>query len=260
MNETHQLQVTLLANAGIMLQFKKVKFLIDGIHQNKNGIFSGLSEKVFNDLLAAEKPLFKNIDYLLFTHYHPDHFSAHCTEKFLEKNHIKGLFMPDRPTMRFNSLREKASSQAEQTWLLDLPLEQKKEIKLTEDISLTVFRTLHIGKRFTEVNHFCYLFNFNEKKILIVADSNYDVDYFSRILAGEKIDVFFVIPLYVSKSQGRKVINEAVKPKRLVIYHIPFADEDKNNMRRLVRRNIERHKNNLPPLDILWDELQEITF
>lgn len=260
MEETRQIRVTLLANEGILVQFNGTKVLIDGIHENNTEPFSGLSKQVLDDLLAGYKPLFQNIDFILYTHCHPDHFTVWCTEAFLEKHRVKGLFMPDRQTQEFPSLRQTARRQAEHLWLLDLPLGEKQEIQLAEDFSLTVFRSIHAGEQFADVENYCYLLNFAGRKLFIIADGEYNAPYFSNMLAGETIEVAFINPMFLNQRAGRQVITQALKPKRLVVYHIPFADRDKVGFRKLVPHDIEKHQNSLPPIDILWDELQEIVF
>jgi hypothetical protein len=68
LGENRSIQITLLANEGIILAFAGVKFLIDGLHEYQDGVFNGLSKPIWTDLLDGEKPLFQNIDYLLYTH------------------------------------------------------------------------------------------------------------------------------------------------------------------------------------------------
>lgn len=260
MKETEKIQVTLLANEGILVQFDGIKLLIDGIHENSGEMFSGLSKQVLADLLAGEKPLFQNIDYILYTHCHYDHFTAWCTEAFLEKHRVKGLFMPDRQTREFTSLRKTAMGQADRIWLLDLPLGEKKEIRLSENISLTVFRSIHAGNQFADVENFCYLLHFGGRKLFIIADGEYNADYFSKMLAGESIEVAFINPLFLNQLAGREVITRALRPEKLVVYHIPFEDRNRPGFRRLVSRDIEKYQNSLPPVFVLWNELQEIVF
>lgn len=262
MENTEQIRVTLLANEGIIIQYKQVKFLIDGIHVNQNESYSycGLTEKTLKNLIIGKKSLFKNINYVLFTHCHPDHFTAEYTEDFLEKHHLDGFFIPDKPTRKLQSLREKALSKAKQTWFLNQSLGQKKEIQLTENVSLTTFRSIHTGKKFTDTEHFCYLLNFGGQKIFIIGDSNYDVKYFSGLLTEENIEIAFINPLFLNLLRGRRVINKALKPDRIVVYHLPFADKDDLNLRKKVVNNKEKYRNELPPIDILWDELQELVF
>lgn len=251
------LRVTLLANEGILLQFKNTKLLIDGIHENSSEMFSGLSKRVLSELLEGSTSLFQNIDYVLFTHCHYDHFSAWCTESFLQNHRVKGLFLPDRQTAELFSLRQTALRQADQIWLLDLPLSVKRTSQLTADISLTVFRSNHAGKQYADVENYCYLLDFNGQKVFIIADGAYEADYFARMLEGETIDAAFINPLFLNQHEGRQVITQALKPSRVVVYHIPFADKDRG-FRELVKKDIKKYQSSLPPIDVLWDELQEI--
>jgi len=252
------LKATLLANEGIVLQFKDTKLLIDGLHENASEMFSGLSKRVLADLLAGNSPLFQNIDYVLFTHCHPDHFTAWCTEAFLQNRRVKGLFMPDRQTAEYISLRRTARRRADKTWLLNLPPAEKMTIRLAAEISLTVFRSNHAGKEFADTENYCYLLDFAGRKVFIIGDGAYDAAYFARMLAGETIEAAFVNPLFLRLTEGREVITQALKPARVIVYHIPFADRGRG-FRRLVRRDSEKYQGVLPPIDILWDELQEIT-
>ena len=72
------LRVTLLANAGLLLEYEGTTLLIDGIFHSRDVPFSSLPQDVWQKLLRGDAP-FGNIDYLLFTHHHPDHFSAAMT-------------------------------------------------------------------------------------------------------------------------------------------------------------------------------------
>lgn len=258
MKNIRSLQVTLLANEGILLEYQNTKLLIDGIHNDESGMFSGLSTQVLADLVAGTSPLFRNIDYVLFTHCHPDHFSAWCTEAVLQNRRVKGLFLPDHQTLEFISLRQTALRQADQVWFLDLPLGAKKIVGLAENVSLTVFRSNHAGKQYADIENFCYLLDFAGRKVFIIADAGYDSTYFAQMLVQEKIEVAFVNPLFLNLPEGREVITRALKPARVIVYHIPFVDRDLG-FRRLVKRDIEKYQDILPPIDVLWDELQKIT-
>lgn len=251
------IKVTLLANEGILLQCNGTKLLIDGIHENTTELFSGLSKQVLEDLLEGKKPLFQNIDYIIFTHNHRDHFSAEFTEAFLKKHLVKGFIIPDRQTCQYPSLRETAKLRAEKLWLLDLPLGQLMEIKFTEELSISVFCSLHAGEEYKNLENYCYFLNFNGRKMLIIGDSEYNAQYFIETLNRETIDVLFINPLFLNLISGRKVI-KALNPKKVVVYHIPFEGEDKLRFREMVLNDIKKYKNSLPSTEILWNELQEI--
>ncbi|MDD2458528.1 MAG: MBL fold metallo-hydrolase [Eubacteriales bacterium] len=250
------IQITLLANEGIIVTNGRTKFLIDGLHENNGEFFSGLSRLVRQDLLAGEKPLFQSIDYLLFSHCHYDHFSATLTQQYLENHQIKGLFLPDQSTKEFSALRETAHSRADQTWLVDLPLGQKQTFQLEKDISVTVFRSVHAGHQFIDVEHYCYLLDLAGYKLFIIADSHDDAAYFAKMLAGETIDVALVNPMFINRYAGRAVIGQALKPQQIIVYHIPFEDHSRHGFRKIVPHDITKYQAGLPPISILWDELQ----
>jgi hypothetical protein len=255
-----KIQVTLLANEGIILQFSSTKILIDGIHVGNANSFSGLSELVLTDLMTGEKPLFKNINYLLYTHCHADHFTVRHNELFLQRHHINGLILPNLETMALRSLRQIAMQQADDLWLLDLPLGDREDIRFTNEISLTIFRSVHAGKQYANIENYCFLFNFAGRKVFIISDSEFNVEYFSKMLERKKIEIAFVNPLFINLQVGRDVITKSLRPERLVVYHIPFENCDRTGFRELVIRDKEKHQDSLPPIDILWDELQQITF
>lgn len=252
------IQITLLANEGIMVQVGRTNFLIDGLHQNDGEFFSGLSQTVRQDLLDGEKPLFQGMDYLLFSHCHYDHFSAALTQQFLEKHRIKGLFMPDQSTREFSALREMAHSKSDLTGLIDLPLGQKQVFQLENDITLTVFRSVHAGHQFIDVEHYCYLLDLSGYTLFIIADSHDDVAYFTQMLAGETVDVALVNPMFINRYAGSAVIGQALKPQQIIVYHIPFEDHSRHGFRKIVPHDITKYQAGLPPISILWDELQTI--
>lgn len=251
--------ITLLANEGILLFYNETSILIDGIHVNDGGPFSGLSHQMLSDLING-KNIFKSIDFILFTHCHTDHFNPEYAERFLMNNHVKGLIMPDRQTQKYSSLRQIGLVQAEHMVLLDIPLSIKKHFQLTYDISLTVFNSVHCGEQYADIENYCYLINICGFKLFIIGDADFRSEYFKKMLNDSEIDIAFVNPLFINNKKGREVINYAIKPKYLVVYHIPFKNDDKIKFRKLVSHDIIKHNDEIPPVSVLWDELQEIVF
>jgi L-ascorbate metabolism protein UlaG (beta-lactamase superfamily) len=252
--------VTLLANAGILLRFGATKLLIDGIHQNALGPFDGLSAGVLADLLEGVNPSFRDIDYLLFTHCHGDHFSAGLVEEYLRRYSVKGVMMPDRQTWPYPSLREIVGLRADRHWWLALPLEKRMDAQLTDELTVTVFCSIHAGEEYRDIENFCYLLRYRGCNVLVMGDSEYNPLYFSKTLAGERIDVLFVNPLFLCLLSGRKVI-KALNPGRVIVYHLPFEDKDGMiGMRKRAANDAEQYKETLPPIELLGNELQKIAF
>ena len=71
--DRYPIGVTLLANAGVLIRYRDTALLLDGLFGRKDNPFSLLPPGCREAMLRGEPP-FERLDYLLFTHYHPDHF------------------------------------------------------------------------------------------------------------------------------------------------------------------------------------------
>lgn len=252
--------MTLLASTGMLIEADGVKFLIDGLHKKISTTFSGLSAEVFADLCEGKKELYQNINYLIFTHLHEDHFSAEYTEKYLESNKVEGFFAPEILKDKYISLHNMVEQNSEQSYYFDLSLGEKQTIRLLDNLSIEVFSAVHAGDQYADVENYCYLINFAGRKLFIISDSDYDSEYFSKMLKNKDIEAAFINPLFLNNKRGREVITEALKADRLIVYHLPFADDDKYRMRNMVKRDSEKYKDHLPEINILWNELQSLSF
>ena len=87
------LRVTLISNAGLLLEYDGITLLLDGIYGREGHPFSNLAPETWRKLTAGEPP-FEKVDYLLFSHAHPDHFSPEMTMEFLCRREVKGVFLP----------------------------------------------------------------------------------------------------------------------------------------------------------------------
>ncbi|MDR1943370.1 MAG: hypothetical protein LBQ19_00960 [Synergistaceae bacterium] len=256
-----EIKATLLANEGVILQYAGSKMMIDGIQDGGGSPFSGMSGELFRRLSAGEEPLFRDIDFVLYTHDHPDHFTASLNEEFFGQNTVDALVIPRDIASRRPSFADVAGRGAARLFLLDSPKWETTEIRLNGNISLKAFLSAHAGKGeiFENTVHYCYLIRFGERKVFIIGDSDYDADYFENMLDGEDIDAAFVNPLFLTFPAGREVIERALKPKRVIAYHIPFEKDDSRGYRSRLALDLERRGKEMPPVDALWDELQEIT-
>ena len=80
------IQVTLAANAGVLLRVRNTSILIDALFADTSSC--GPSPETRERLLCGLPP-FDEVDYVLFTHLHQDHFSEDVTREFL--NRVTGL-------------------------------------------------------------------------------------------------------------------------------------------------------------------------
>ena len=205
-----QVKATFLVNAAVLLEFRGTKLLIDGIYDENGHCFSNLSERQWEKLKAGEGE-FAGIEYLLFTHEHGDHFSPQRVAEYLEYRQPKAIFMPRDGSAALRALQKKAEGMGIPCVLLHRELCRKTVFRPEQEIRIRAFQTRHLDKLYWDVPHFCYLLECGEKKLLFTADVDFTQEDFS---AG------------------------VLQTKTKIVYHIPFAGEDKMMIRKIVEQEM----------------------
>src|SRR5690554_2838714 len=90
---TKSIRITLIANAGVFIEYGRYRFLVDALHQEKDHPFSVVGVEKMKELIDGRGP-YKDVEYILYTHCHSDHFSRRHTEAYLKNNRIEALFLP----------------------------------------------------------------------------------------------------------------------------------------------------------------------
>lgn len=255
MNE-NDITVTLIATAGVLLEYKGKKMLIDGIHSDDRHEFSKVSDELLADMIHG-KGKFNNVDYLLFTHIHIDHISPKYTMEYMNNNSIKQIFLPLDGGGKFTELKNFVQKQGVPMRLLKMPLGKRYSYMLNEDMGVTVFNALHTNEIYRDIENYCFIVTLGNKNILFTADAELDAAYYQKVLGNIKIDVLFVNPLYLNKAEGRAAIKE-IHPDKVVVYHMPFIQDDHLNFRKVVKKDKEKYSSTLPEMIVLSEELQEI--
>lgn len=249
--------MTLIANTGVLVEYDGIKILVDGIHYDSEYHFSKVPKKILNDMMEGNGK-FKNIDYIMFSHEHSDHFSPYYTMEYLKNNNVKCIFMPLEGSEKLANLQAYINNYSFSCRLLKLPVGESCCYQLRQDISVTIFNAVHMGKQYSFMDNYCFLLTLGEKNILFTADADYVDSYFKNPLTGKDIDVVFVNPLFFNNIAGRKVIENVIKPTMVGVYHIPFLQDDKLMFRKIVKRDMNKFKNDFYDVFALCDEGQTV--
>lgn len=226
MDET--LRVTLLANAGVLLRYGGVTMLLDGLYGSGGHPFSVLPPQTRQKLFAGEAP-FDRIDYLLFTHAHPDHFSPEMTLEYLRCRKVKGVFLPDTRAVRESGLADFLAENGIPAVFLSEATD-RAAYRVEPGITVRAFHTRHLDKLYWHVRHFCYLLTFGEKNVLFCADIDYTQETLAQV-AGKPLRAAFVNPLFFSELRRRRFFHGTLEAESICIYHVPFSGDDTMGMR-----------------------------
>lgn len=230
------LRVTLIANAGLLLEYEGTTLLLDGIYGREGHPFSNLTAEVWRQMREGTG-VFKKVDYLLFTHAHPDHCSPEMTLEYLRCRGAKGVFLPDTRTVAESGLKD---------WLREtrLPCVLLSEAtdhaayRIEPHITVRAFRTLHLDKKFEKVKHFCYLITFGDQDILITSDVDYTTETFPQ-LQGRRLRAVFMNPLFFGVLRRGRFFKGELDTETICVYHVPFAEDDDSGMRMRLLRDLE---------------------
>jgi L-ascorbate metabolism protein UlaG (beta-lactamase superfamily) len=252
-----EVSITLIANAGVLVKYREIRFLIDGLYYDNGYGFSNIPKQLLKQMITG-KDEFKNIDYLIFTHNHQDHFSAEYTMEYLKNNDIACIFMPIDKSNAIIELQNYLTDSYINYRFLKIPIGDSYCYKLNEYISITIFNASHMGEQYSSVENYCFLLSLGTKNILFTADADHVLSNFENPLAGIDVDTVFVNPLFFNNKAGRNVIEKVIRPNKVVIYHIPFPEDGKLRLRKIVERDMIRYKSDFYDMLALWDIGQSI--
>ncbi len=252
----HEIRVTLVANAGLLIQYHGISLLLDGIFGPEGHPFSNLKPEVWHKMLKGESP-FEKIDYLLFTHAHPDHFSAALTMEYLRQRKIKGMFLPNSHKVTKNGLDRFLRDGHIPAVILSHDTD-RAAYQIEPGITVRAFSTHHLDKKYEQVHHYCYLITLGDKHLLFTAD----VDYVNETLEQVRdipLQCAFVNPLFFNDLRRKRFFHGELQAKSYCIYHVPFSQDDSMGMRPVLANEMVRWPWQQPETFVLCDVLQHIT-
>lgn len=202
-----EIRVTLSANAGVSLQIGHHRIWVDTLHEDKQAGFSAVSTELFQKILSSDA--FRAPEYICVTHCHPDHYSAAMVEE-------AGKLWPGAQ--------------------LCLP----KKTRL-EDSELTIefFRLPHEGAQYAAVEHYGILIGIGGKHILIPGDCETASPALKEAVGERTVDLAILNFPWVTLSKGRTFLTQVLKPKHILLCHLPFAEDDVNGFRKSAQRNAQ---------------------
>ncbi|BCS87971.1 hypothetical protein PSDVSF_12130 [Pseudodesulfovibrio sediminis] len=236
------ISITLVANAGVCIECDGVGLLVDGIHNEGGHPFSRVSEADMERMRQGIVP-FTHLDYLLFTHEHPDHFTPQYVLGHILNRPVKGLFLPSETDGSPNLalLLDRVRELAIPYWTLGLEPGTKQRFELADDVIVTAIGARHMGPQYATIRNDCFLLTVKGMNLLFTGDADHVAEYYAAALTDVTVDVAFVNPIFYNNKQGQQIINEIFRPRDVVIYHMPFAEDDTMHFSSLVRRDVKRY-------------------
>ncbi|MDD5921835.1 MAG: hypothetical protein PUC44_01455 [Eubacteriales bacterium] len=233
--------IQFVANSGVFVKYRGLSFLIDGIFGN-NPYFTPPIKEIKKAVFGMNSP-FRDVDFLLFTHRHTDHFSAVYADEYAANNRIRGLFVPRAGTDPHSYLEDQRPlPKAEAKGILYeiyLQVGERLCIPLADECSVTFMCSRHLDwKTYATVVHCSILLTLGTKQFLFAADADGSPENRELFCNLGSLTAIFVTPLFFVHPDGRHLL-EAIHPETAVLYHIPFKADDVTGLRPMVERELQ---------------------
>jgi L-ascorbate metabolism protein UlaG (beta-lactamase superfamily) len=214
------LEITFVANEGVMLECGEHKVLIDALFDKPNPAYAAPPPEMLRRMETGQAP-FDGVDVALVTHDHSDHFSVGCALRFLERNPDAVLVAAADAAAAIRFVAEDRPGILER--VISVALEpgtfSEREVG---GIRLKIFRTLHSGNRESPQN-LMYLVDLHGRTVFHEGDSDGSLATFARLNPGqERIEVALVHSWYPTNPDGAVILADYLRAEHVGLFHLPI--------------------------------------
>lgn len=230
-------EITLTANAGVIIAIAGKEILIDALHDEKTPRFSTLSEDMVSTVwrrFTTHEP-----SAVMATHLHQDHFSRSLWDQARQR----------WPESTFVS----PSMDLDGTVILE---ESTQSIDL-ENMHIDAMLLPHEGAEYKSVVNYGYFIEIEGFTILVLGDCALDAtDQILALANGRSIDLALLNFPWVTLTRPRAFVQDVLSPKHLGLIHLPFSQDDRGGYRPATLKASEKLSN--IHVHILSEPLQKI--
>lgn len=220
-----QTEITYIANEGFLISSGNKNVLVDALQINPWG-YESTTDKVFDDMLNSIEP-FRDLDLILFSHDHADHFHAQMSAKLLMEQPDLTLVSSEKVVDAFKNDSvvdyEKIADQ-----VISVNPEWSESIEKTIDgIKLKMFVVNHADEG--EYKTLAFIIDMNGKKIMHLGDiyPAANVLYFQEMeLQKDSIDILFADGYFLSNEVGELIVRKYIQPKEIIVMHLKPGDQE----------------------------------
>lgn len=227
-------EITYIANEGFLIEVGSRKLLIDAIFDDRSITYAHVPDEETLSLIQTSKPPFDDIDLVLVTHSHRDHFSVGPMLEHLKGNPSGVLIGPPQVMDTLRTVEPEFESSGITARELDLGLFESAEIEV-EGFHVRAIRLRHsaymekdenTGEEFNRhegVENLAYLIEVDGLQMLHVGDAvlSQNLDLFDENgFEKTKIDIMF-LEFFDWSDETKAVLDRWMTPDHLVFMHLP---------------------------------------
>lgn len=218
------LAVTYIANEGVLVEADGKRVLIDGLHRPSHLPYAWLPDGP-RDALERAVPPWHDLDLILVSHLHRDHFHAEAVGTHLASAPRAELVTSDEVSGEI--ARGFAAWDTIRSRVRALPWHVGRIEQVTAaGVRVTFLGLSHGDGRMATVQNYGHLVEIGAWKVLHVGDAVPSAANFESLgLAGRGIDVAFLPWWHVASDESFAVVQRFIAPRKIVLVHVAPSEE-----------------------------------
>ena len=217
-------EVTFLANEGVVLSAGETRVVIDGLFR-PDGTYA-VMPAADRERLETNQPPFEGVDLVLVSHVHGDHFHAESIARHLRQNPQATLVSSAQVVAEIAA--HVGADAATRSRLRDVTPGAGERVTLSlAGIDLQVLGLPHSGRRNASIQNLGHAISLGGRRILHIGDADTNAETFQRLaLDRDGIDVALLPAWFLTEREGQAIVRDHIKPRRLVGIHLPASGYD----------------------------------
>jgi L-ascorbate metabolism protein UlaG (beta-lactamase superfamily) len=228
------LEITHIANEGVLIASGDKQVLIDGLYREYRG-YAVLPAPEREKIETAQAP-FDKIDLVLVSHLHLDHFHPEAIGLHLQHN-PKTMLVSSRQVVDevAQKFKDYEAIKVRVTGATP-PLKEKVAMKVA-GIDFEILGLGHGSGRHGWIQNLGHVIKLGGKKLLHVGDADTSAEIFEKFnLDEEGIDIAFLPAWFLLERAGQTVVREHIKPKQIIAVHFAAFGAEGEKMAREIKQ------------------------
>lgn len=214
------LEVWPIANEGVMIKVNDRQVIIDGLFKSTYPKFASTPMDVFEKLQNGNEP-YDNVELILASHKHSDHFSVPEIAGVLKDTDETQLYINEEMAaeMRASTIWDEIKSK-----MVQFPYVEETTYSF-KDIIVRTFPILHARKKSSEMKNTAHLIEIEGYRVMHVGDATHgQQDLIDLNLSELDLDVLILPYWFVRDADGQAFVSKNLPARKYYINHIPPAE------------------------------------
>jgi len=246
-------KVTYIANEGFLIEAGSKKILIDAIFNDETINYAHVPDAETLERLEKAEPPFDDVDVILVTHKHRDHFAAEPVLRHLASNPTGVLIAPPQAVELLAANNTELERFGDRIKEVKLDLHRSTELTV-HGIRIEAHRLRHSAymvkdektgesyNRHEGIENIVYLIEIGGAKFFHVGDAvlSQDAEYFTEEnLTKQNVTIAF-LEFFDWSEETKEILQDWMSPDHVVFMHLP---PQKEQIEKLTRRLTEIYPN-----------------